>query len=196
MFVLPESLPLELTPFAFLVGKWSGAGVIAYQLGEKKIEQEFNQSVEFSFDDQPVLGYVAKTTLADGSNLPTEVGFWRLAKSPEEADHGPGLLPGTGQKQLSNRDQLEALRNADGGFDIEVSILHPSGISELYLGQIKGARVDLATDAVMRSQSAKEYTAATRIFGQVEGALLWAWDIAALGNPLASHASARLERVE
>jgi hypothetical protein len=30
----------------------------------------------------------------------------------------------------------------------------------------------------------------------VEGALLWAWDIAALGNPLASHASARLERVE
>lgn len=195
MFVLPEDLPLELTPFAFLVGKWAGSGVISYTDKTKKIEQEFNQTVEFSYDDQPFLGYVSKTTLSDGTNLPTEVGFWRLAKSPESADHGPGLLPGTGQKQLTTREQLEALRNKDGGFDIEVSILHPSGISELYLGQIKGARVDLSTDAVMRSQSAKEYLAATRMFGQVEGALLWAWDITALGNPMGSHASARLERV-
>ena len=62
--------------------------------------------------------------------------------------------------------------------------------------RIKGARVDLSTDAVMRSSSAKEYVAATRMFGQVDGALLWAWDMAALGNPLASHASAKLERVE
>jgi hypothetical protein len=196
LFVLPEGLPLELTPFAFLVGKWSGSGVISYQSKTEKIEREFNQTVEFSYDEQPFLGYVAKTNLLDGTPLPTEVGFWRLAKSPETADHGPGLLPGTGEKVITTRDQLETLRNSDGGFDIEVSILHPSGISELYLGQIKGARVDLSTDAVMRSTSAKEYIAATRMFGQVEGALLWAWDIAALGNPLASHASARLERVE
>ena len=196
MFVLPEDLPLELTPFAFLVGKWSGSGVISYQHRGNKIEQEFNQTIEFSHDGQPVLGYVAKTTLVDGIQLPTELGFWRLAKYPELADHGPGLLPGTGEKNIATRQQLETLRNSDGGFDVEVSILHPSGISELYLGQIKGARVDLTTDAVLRSQSAKEYVAATRMFGLVEGALLWAWDIAALGNPLASHASARLERLE
>lgn len=193
--MLPEDLPLELTPFAFLVGKWSGSGVISYENNGEKIEQEFSQSIEFSHDDQPFLGYVAKTNLSDGTSLPTEVGFWRLAKSPELADHGPGLLPGTGEKLINTREELEKLRNRDGGFDIEVSILHPSGISELYLGQIKGARVDLRTDAVMRSQSAKEYLAATRMFGQVEGALLWAWDIAALGNPMASHASARLERI-
>lgn len=196
MFVLPEGLPLELTPFAFLVGKWSGSGVISYLDKTKKIEHEFTQTVEFSYDEQPVLGYIAKSFLMDGSPLPTEVGFWRLAKSPELADHGPGLLPGVGEKTISNRDQLETLRNSDGGFDIEVSILHPSGISELYLGDIKGARVNLSTDAVLRSPSAKEYVAATRMFGQVEGALLWAWDISAFGNPLASHASARLERVE
>lgn len=196
MFVLPEGLPLELTPFAFLVGKWSGSGVISYQNGSRKIEQDFSQTVEFSYDDQPFLGYVSKTTLADGSNLPTEVGFWRLARKAEPADHGPGLLPGSGEKQISTREQLEKLRNSDGGFDIEVSILQPSGISEMYLGQIKGARVDIATDAVLRSQSAKDYTAATRMFGQVEGALLWAWDIAAFGNPMSSHASARLERLE
>jgi hypothetical protein len=195
LFVLPEGLPLELTPLAFLVGKWSGSGVISYQAKTEKIEQEFNQTVEFSYDEQPFLGYVAKTTLPDGTPLPTEVGFWRLSKSPETADHGPGLLPGTGQKLITSREQLETLRNQTGGFDIEASMLHPSGISELYIGQIKDARVDLSTDAVMRSTSAKEYIAATRMFGLVEGALLWAWDIAALGNPLASHASARLERV-
>jgi len=194
--VLPEGLPLELTPLAFLVGKWSGSGVISYQAKTQKIEQEFTQTVEFSYDEQPFLGYVAKTTLPDGTPLPTEVGFWRLSKSPELADHGPGLLPGTGEKLITTREQLETLRNTSGGFDIEASMLHPSGISELYVGQIKDARVDLSTDAVMRSTSAKEYIAATRMFGLVEGALLWAWDIAALGNPLASHASARLERVE
>jgi hypothetical protein len=196
LFVLPEGLPLELTPLAFLVGKWSGSGVISYQAKTNKIEQDFNQTIEFSYDEQPFLGYVAKTSLPDGTALPTEVGFWRLSKSPETADHGPGLLPGTGEKKITTREQLETLRNATGGFDIEASMLHPSGISELYIGQTKDARVDLSTDAVMRSTSAKEYIAATRMFGLVEGDLLWAWDIAALGNPLASHASARLERVE
>lgn len=196
MLVVPEGLPLELTPFAFLVGKWSGSGVISYTHNPDRADQEFTQSVEFSYDNQSVLGYVSKSTLSDGTSLPTEVGFWRLAKTPESSDHGPGLLPGTGEKLITTHEQLETLRNKDGGFDIEVSILHPSGISELYIGQIKGARVDLATDAVLRSQSSKDYRAATRMFGLVEGALLWVWDIAALGNPMASHASARLERAK
>ena len=196
MLVVPEGLPLELTPFAFLVGKWSGSGVISYTHKPDKADQEFTQSVEFSYDNQSVLGYVSKSTLSDGTSLPTEVGFWRLAKTPESSDHGPGLLPGTGAKSITTHEQLETLRNKDGGFDIEVSILHPSGISELYIGQTKGARVDLATDAVLRSQSSKDYRAATRMFGLVEGALLWVWDISALGNPMASHASARLERAK
>jgi hypothetical protein len=193
---VPEGLPLELTPFAFLFLKLSGSGVISYIHDKDKKEQEFNQSIEFSFDDQTVLGYVSKSSLIDGTALPTEVGFWRLAKSPETSDPGPGLLLGTGNKTITTHEQLESLRNKDGGFDIEASILHPSGISELYVGQIKAARVDLATDAVLRSQSSKEYRAATRMFGLVEGALLWVWDIAALGNPMASHASARLERAQ
>ena len=196
MLVVPEGLPLDLTPFAFLAGKWSGSGVISYTHSSDKTDQEFTQSVEFSYDDQSVLGYIAKSKLIDGTPLPTEVGYWRLSKSPEPSDHGPGLLPGAGSKSITTHEQLETLRNKDGGFDIEVSILHPSGISELYIGQIKGARVDLATDAVLRSRSSKEYRAATRMFGLVEGALLWAWDIAALGNPMASHASARLERAQ
>ena len=74
--------------------------------------------------------------------------------------------------------------------------MHSDGVSELYLGQVRGPRVDIATDAVVRSAGAKEYTAATRMYGLVDGHLLWAWDIAALGGELASHASARLARAE
>lgn len=195
MLVVPEGLPLELTPFAFLVGTWSGSGIISYSHLVDKSEQEFFQTVEFSYESQSVLGYVARSKLGDGTPLPQEVGFWRLSKPAEQADAGPGLLPASGDRAITTHEQLETLRNKDGGFDIEASILHPSGISELYIGQIKGARVDLATDAVLRSQSTKEYRAATRMFGLVEGSLLWVWDIAALGNPMASHASAKLEKV-
>jgi hypothetical protein len=34
------------------------------------------------------------------------------------------------------------------------------------------------------------------MYGYVDGHLLWAWDIAALGGALSSHASARLARAE
>jgi len=84
----------------------------------------------------------------------------------------------------------------EGGFDIEVSIVHSDGVSELYLGAIRGPRIDVATDAVVRTAGAKVYAAATRMYGLVDGHLLWAWDIAALGRELSSHASARLARVD
>ena len=64
------------------------------------------------------------------------------------------------------------------------------------VGQVKGPRIDLATDAVLRSANSKEHSASTRLYGLVENHLLWAWDIAALGHELASHASGRLSRVE
>ena len=97
---------------------------------------------------------------------------------------------------VGTAEAVEQLRNADGGFDLEVSIVHPGGVSELYLGQVKGPRIDLATDAVMRTSGAKDYAAATRLYGLVEGHLLWAWDIAALGQDLRTHASARLAKAD
>jgi hypothetical protein len=106
------------------------------------------------------------------------------------------MLGGTGPRPFTTATEVEALRNADDGFDIEVALVHPNGVSELYLGQVKGPRIDLATDAVVRTPRAKEYSAATRLYGLVDGHLLWAWDIAALGQSLTSHASGRLTRVD
>jgi len=128
--------------------------------------------------------------------LVTETGYWRLSRPQGDGDPGPGMLPARGDRPFTSAAAVETLRNRDGGFDIEVSLVHPGGVVELYLGQVKGPRIDLATDAVLRTAGAKPYAAATRLYGLVDNHLLWAWDIAALGQDLRTHASGRLARVE
>jgi hypothetical protein len=196
LFVIPDDLPIELTPFTFLLGNWRGSGVISYSVaGEEPSDVEFLQTMSFT----PIgtkIDFRSDVTDMNGMPISQERGFWSLARSSSDGDAGPGLLPGTGENLLTVREDLELWRNEQGGFDIEALIIQPSQIAELYFGQIKGARIDIATDAVMRSPNSKDYSAGQRIFGLVEGALLWAWDMAAFGNPLTSHASARLERDE
>jgi hypothetical protein len=128
--------------------------------------------------------------------LVTETGYWRLSRQQGDGDPGPGLLPGTGERPFTSAAAVETLRNRAGGFDIEVTLVHPGGVAELYLGQVKGPRIDLATDAVLRTAGSKPYAAATRLYGLVDNHLLWAWDIAALGQNLRTHASGRLARVD
>ena len=201
MFVFPEGLPLELTPFAFLVGKWEGTGIISYKLpgsDDAPVDREFKQRVEFAHDGANVLTYVSSAELIDevGTILPSEIGYWKLAREHEAADHGPGLLIGSGEKSIQTHEDLEKLRNKEGGFDIQVSVLHPAGMAELYNGKIKGARVDLASAYGTAFETAKTYRHSTRLFGLVENALLWVWEIALPGEDIKPHASARLERVE
>jgi hypothetical protein len=206
MFDLDTSIPAELGPLSWLLGVWEGSGVVHYNVGEEVREYEFGQRVSFSQDGLPFLNYNSYTWLIDPAAGPdqveeptplvTETGYWRLSRTLGDGDPGPAMLPGVGDRPFVTADAVETLRNEVGGFDIEVSLIHPGGVHELYLGRVKGPRIDLATDAVMRSATAKEYAAATRIYGLVEGALLWAWDIAALGQDLRTHSSGRLTRVE
>ncbi|HEX5857992.1 MAG TPA: FABP family protein [Microbacterium sp.] len=201
MFDLPTDLPADLAPLSWLVGVWEGTGVIDYRVGDTHYAGEFAHRVSFSHDGGPYLNYSATAWLAVADDAPrvplvAEVGFWRLIREATDADPGPGLLPPTADSPPRTADDVEELRNAEGGFDIEVSIVHSDGVSELYLGQARGPRIDIATDAVVRTAGAKHYAAATRMYGLVDGHLLWAWDIAALGQELGSHASARLARAE
>ncbi|HEU0256997.1 MAG TPA: heme-binding beta-barrel domain-containing protein, partial [Microbacteriaceae bacterium] len=57
-------------------------------------------------------------------------------------------------------------------------------------------RIDLTTGGVLRGPGAALMSAGRRMYGLVDGHLLWAWDIAALGQDLRTHASARLARVQ
>jgi hypothetical protein len=77
---------------------------------------------------------------------------------------------------------------------IEVVMCHPSGYAEVWYGQVTGAKIELATDAVVRTVSADDYSAGQRLYGNVEGDLLWTFDKAALGQPLQTNLWARLKR--
>ncbi|MFS0866784.1 FABP family protein [Microbacterium sp. 179-B 1A2 NHS] len=200
MIDLPTDLPADLVPLSWLLGVWEGTGVIEYDAGDTAFETEFRHRVSFSHDGGDALNYAATAWVDDGDgtrrHLVAETGFWRLARPATDEDPGPALLPATRPRQSPRTaDDVEALRADGGGFEIEAAVVHSDGISELYLGQVRGPRIDIATDAIVRPSGAKHYAAATRMYGLVEGDLLWAWDIAALGRQLGSHASARLVRM-
>ncbi len=194
---IPTDLTPELVPLSWLLGTWTGAG----RLGAGEADSEyFKQTVTFTSNGLPYLQYFAESWLTDEQGtvlrpLVVETGFWQLDRSLTESDGGPGMSPADMVPALRTADEVEALRNADGGFDIMVNMVHPGGISELYYGSIKGPQIQLSTDAVMRGAGSKDYTAATRIFGLVNGDLFWRWDVAAQGKALDAHASAALRKV-
>lgn len=168
---LDADLPPALVPLSWLVGRWEGAGVVGYPTMD---EVRFGQEVEFVHDGRPFLHYTSHAWLLDDEGqkvrpLATETGFWRPA----------GTAAGTG----------------DDGTEVELLLTHPMGYVEIYVGRVTGPRIELVTDLVARTPDAKEYTAATRMYGLVESDLLWVMDMAAMGQPMQSHASARLKRV-
>ena len=126
----------------------------------------YGQEVSFSHAGTPVLAYASRTWGLEGE----------LAGRPLAAETGWW------------RPQ------PDGS--VELLLAHPTGILELYVGDVTGAKIELRTDAVVRSASAKEVTAGHRLYGLVEGQLMYAVDMAAVGQALQPHLSARLERVE
>jgi hypothetical protein len=194
---LSADLPTPLIPLAWLIGKWAGAGVIGYPT---IAEARFGQEVEFSHDGRPFLTYRSLTWLLDDDGnqvrpLASESGYWRpVAATVGHADENEdedAAEPG----QANDGSDAGATAGSPASTEIEVLLAHPTGFVEIYLGTVRGPRIDLATDLVARTATAKEYTAATRLYGLVESDLLWAMDMAAMGQPLQSHASARLKRL-
>lgn len=166
--VLSSDLHPKLTPVAWLIGEWAGAGVIGYPSMESDLQ--FGQEISFRHDGRPFLTYTSLTWLLDDAGekvrpLASETGYWRVG--PE--DGAPA--------------------------DVEVLLTHPTGFVEIFVGRIDGARAELATDLVARTSTAKEYTAAKRMYGLVEGDLMWVMEMAAVGHEMTPHASARLKRL-
>lgn len=150
------------------VGLWRGRGRGGYPTIE---DFDYAQEIRIAHDGRPFLSYESRAWLLDGQSRPIrpagrEVGWWRPV--------------------------MDGDRPTD---DVEVLIATPTGVMELHLGRVTGTQVEIATDAVVRSPTAKEVTGGHRLFGIVEGALLYAQEMSAVGQPLSPHLSARLTRV-
>lgn len=207
MIDIPTDLPSEIVPLSWLLGVWEGEGRIVTGRDEAGNPEEvtFRQRLSFVHDGGSVLQSQSSVWLVDGAEgadgaipreLSSEVGYWRLARPHDDGDVGPGILPATAERTVNSADAVEELRDDEGNFPIEVVVAHPTGVAEFYYGTARGPRIDLATDYVARTPNAKEHAASTRMYGFVQGDLLWVWDIAAGGAELASHASARLSKVD
>ena len=75
---------------------------------------------------------------------------------------------------------------------VEFVVAHATGFVEIWVGEVRGPTVTLATDVVVRTATAKDVSGGQRSYGLVDGALLSTYDMAAVGQPLQSHLSARL----
>lgn len=127
---------------------------------------QYGQEVTFSHIGKPYLSYMSQS--------------WKL---DEDGQIGQPLARETGfwRPQPDNR--------------VELVLAHPTGIVEIYLGEVNGTRIELATDVVARSSSAKEVTGGHRLYGIVGEDLAYAYDMAAVGQQLQPHLSAQLKRV-
>jgi hypothetical protein len=83
---------------------------------------------------------------------------------------------------------------AKPGGAVEVVLAHPTGIVEVLEGRVDGGRIELDSTTVATTSTAKEVTALRRRF-QLDGdALAYTLAMAAVGQPLQHHLSARLHR--
>ena len=74
-------------------------------------------------------------------------------------------------------------------------IATPDGRVSLYIGVVKAPRMQLVSDAMVRSATGAQVNAAQVQVGMVESDLLFAYDMAAFGEELQSYAAGRLSRV-
>lgn len=78
---------------------------------------------------------------------------------------------------------------------VDVMMISPDGYAEIWFGKLAPGRLDLVTDAVARTRDAKvAYTAGRRLYGTVEGKLMFSFDRATETEELQPYIWATLER--
>ena len=128
---------------------------------------QFGQEVVFQQDGRPFIHYFSRSWIIDA-----------------EGNHVREAAQETG-----------FLRPQEDG-TLEVVLAHNLGYVEIWYGELhpEQPRFEIVTDAVARTATAKDYTAGKRLYGYVNGDLLYAFDMAAEGHELQPHTHAQLVR--
>lgn len=163
-FEIPENIHPDCARLAWLIGTWAGNGHGEYA----DIEPfEFGQELIFQQDGRPFIHYLSRAWIVDAEG-----------NHVREAAQETGFI----------RPQ------PDGGLEMVLS--HNTGITEVWVGELHPdqPRFEIVTDAVVRTATARDYSAGKRLYGYVNGDLLYAFDMAAGGHQLQPHIHAQLTR--
>ncbi len=126
---------------------------------------QFGQEVIFTHDGRPFFHYMSRAWIVDADG-----------NKVRDAAIETGFL----------RPKAEGT--------LEVVLAHNTGFIEIWYGHAEAAKIEIATDAVGRTETAKEVTAGHRLYGLVDGDLMWTYDMAAVGQKLQPHLWGRLVR--
>ncbi|RKT84728.1 protein of unknown function [Saccharopolyspora antimicrobica] len=149
-----------------MVGVWRGEGEAAHPSLEETYR--FVQQVTISHDGRPFLVYESRA--------------WRLDGEGGEVV-GPAFRE-TGFFRPQPDDTIELL------------ILHETGVAEMFFGQPTAQTTwQFGTDAVLRTPSSEDVTAASRLYGVVDGSLAYVEERATSEHELQPRLSAKLDRV-
>jgi hypothetical protein len=155
----------DVAHLSWLVGTWRGAGVGDYPTIDG-----------FQFGQELVISHIGKPWLAHSSRT------WALD-------------PETGEPTRPMAVETGYWRMVPDSLDVEFLLAHPTGYVEVWTGYVFEQSIELVTDLVGRTATAKEVTGGKRMYGIVEGSDLgWVYEMAAVGHPLQPHLSARLKR--
>jgi hypothetical protein len=126
----------------------------------------FGEEVRFGYYGKPVIAFSSESwALDDGRPLSRQTGFWRP-------------VPG-------------------GSLEVVLSVA--SGLVELFYGGLvsgpAGDHVEIETDVIVHTATAKQVDKDKRLYAVRGGKLMYAMEMAAVGQPLLPHLSAALDRV-
>lgn len=88
--------------------------------------------------------------------------------------------------------ELGFWRPGEGLTDVEFLAADATGFLQVCYGEVDGYRIELGSDAVVRTPTAPDVAAVRRLYGRVEGDLAYALDRAGADGQWRSYASARL----
>jgi hypothetical protein len=164
-FEIPENIHPSCARLAWLLGTWAGNGHGEYPTIEPF---QFGQELIFQQDGRPFIHYFSRAWIID------EVG-----EVVRQAAQETGFI----------RPQPDGT--------VEWVMTHNLGYVEVWHGELHAEqpRFEVVTDAVARTGSAKQYDGGKRLYGYVDGDLMYAYDMAAMGQQLQPHLWAQLTRV-